>query len=83
MGSKKERIKFNTITKKFPVLVFDSDSATVCSEIDAELRKEGKTRSPIDLQIASIALSNDETLLTNDKDFNIIKELFDLKTEKY
>lgn len=83
VGSKKERIKIDSLLNKFPVLTFDLDSAEVCGEIDAELRKEGEMRPPIDLQIASIALANDEKLLTNDKDFDVISEVFGLEIERY
>jgi len=83
VGSKKERIKIESLLNKFPILTFDLDAAKVCSEIDAELRKEGEMRSSVDLQIASIALANDEKLLSNDHDFDVIKEVFDLKLERY
>lgn len=69
--------------KKFPVLTFDLHAAEVCAEIDAELRKEGEMRSPLDLQIASIALANDEKLLSNDDDFDVMKDVFDLSVERY
>ncbi len=83
VGSKKERIKIDSLLNKFPILTFDLDAAKVCSEIDAELRKEGEMRSSVDLQIASIALANDEKLLSNDDDFDVMKEVFDLKLERY
>lgn len=83
IGSKKEKIQLNSLIKKFPILEFDVESAKICSKIDAELRKERKKLGQIDKQIASIALSNKETLLTNDNGFKIIEELFDLETEKY
>lgn len=83
VGSKKERIKIDSLLNKFPILTFDLNAAEVCSEIDAELRKEGEMRSSVDLQIASIALANDEKLLSNDDDFNVMKEVFDLRLERY
>ena len=83
VGSKKERIKFNSLLNKFPILTFDFNSAQLCAEIDAELRKEGETRSPVDIQIASIALSNNVKLLTRDSDFDIIAEVFELEVERY
>ncbi len=83
VSSKKERIQFNSLLNKFPILTFDLNSAQLCAEIDAELRKEGETRSPVDIQIASIALSNNVKLLTRDEDFDIIAEVFDLEIEEY
>lgn len=83
IGSKKERIKIDSLLQEFPILTFDLHAAEVCSEIDAELRKEGEMRSPVDLQIASIALANNEKLLTNDEDFDVMKEVFDLGLERY
>ncbi|MBS3816911.1 MAG: PIN domain-containing protein [Candidatus Thermoplasmatota archaeon] len=83
VGSKKEKIKIDSLVRKFPVLTFDLHAAEICSEIDAELRKEGEKCSPVDLQIASIALANNERLLTNDDDFTVMKDVFDLRLERY
>lgn len=81
--SKKERVRFDSMLEKFTVLPFDLKSAQICSEIHAELLREGEERGFVDIQISSIALANDEKLLSNDPDFKIMEELFDLNVERY
>ncbi len=81
--SKKERVKFESMVGRFTVLPYDEKSACLSGEIHAELLREGQKRGTVDIQIASIALSNDETILTNDSDYEIISEIFGLKTEGY
>lgn len=82
-GSKRERVKFESIVEEFTVYTYDERSARLSGEIHAELLREGEERGSIDIQIASIALSNDETLITNDSDYGIISEIFGLRMEKY
>lgn len=81
--SKKERVRFDSMLEKFTVLPFDLKSAQICGEIQAELLREGEERGSVDIQISSIALANDEKLLSNDPDFKIIEELFDLNVKSY
>ncbi|KXA91415.1 hypothetical protein AKJ57_01235 [candidate division MSBL1 archaeon SCGC-AAA259A05] len=82
-GSKKERVKFESMTERFTVLPYGEKSARLSGEIHAELLREGEARGTVDIQIASIALANDETLLTDDSDFEIVSEIFGLKMEEY
>jgi len=82
-GSKKERIKFESMTDRFRILPYDGKAARISGEIHAELLREGEDRGTVDIQIASIALANGEKLLTNDSDYEIISEIFDLKLEGY
>ncbi len=82
-GSKRERVKFESMIERFMILPYTEKSARLSGEIHAELLREGEKRGTIDVQIASIALANDETLLTNDSDFKIISEIFGLELEEY
>ena len=82
-GSKRERIKFESMAKRFTIHAFDEEAARLSGEIHAELLREGEERGSVDIQIAGIALSNDETLLTNDSDYGIISEVFGLRLEGY
>lgn len=82
-GSRKERLRFESIVEKFTIHPYDEKSARLSGEIHAELLREGMERGSVDIQIASIAISNDETLLTNDSDYEIILEIFGLRTEGY
>ncbi|KXA92306.1 hypothetical protein AKJ66_04370 [candidate division MSBL1 archaeon SCGC-AAA259E22] len=82
-GSKKERVKFESMVERFVLLPYGEKSARLSGEIHAELLQEGEERGTVDIQVASIALANDETLLTNDSDFEIISEIFGLEMEEY
>ena len=82
-GSRRERIKFESMLERFIVLPYGEKSARLSGEVHAELLREGEERGTVDVQIASIALANDETLLTNDSDFEIISEIFGLELEDY
>lgn len=83
VGSKKERIEFESIMEKFTIFPYDEKSARLSGDIHAELLREGEERGSVDIQIASIAISNNETLLTNDSDYEIISKIFGLKLEGY
>jgi len=47
------------------IVGFDSKAAYICGQIRAELEKRGTPLDLADLEIASIAIANDLTLITN------------------
>ena len=47
------------------IVGFDTKAAYVCGRIRAELEKRGTPLDLADLEIASIAITNDFTLITN------------------
>lgn len=58
------------------VVGFEEKAAYVCGKIQAELEKKGQPLSFADLQIASVAIANNLTLITgNTKHFERISEL--------
>lgn len=58
------------------ILTFDSQSAFVYGKIRADLEIKGKTINHTDMQIASIAIAYDLTLITgNTKHFSRIQDL--------
>lgn len=58
------------------VVGFEERAAYVCGKIRAELEKKGQPLSFADLQIASVAIANNLTLITgNTKHFERISEL--------
>lgn len=60
----------------FKILDFDSESSKKSAEIFNELKKQGKEVDPLDLMIASIAITKNQKLLTgNTKHFNRIPDL--------
>ncbi|MCK4796985.1 MAG: type II toxin-antitoxin system VapC family toxin [Spirochaetes bacterium] len=68
--------KLNDFFEPFFSLDFDDDCGKKFGEIRSELEKEGNIIGPYDLQIASIASSNDLILVTNNtKEFKRIKKL--------
>lgn len=60
----------------FKIIDFDSSSAEVFGNIRRDLEKKGKPIGPYDLQIASIAFSNNLVLVTNNvREFERISDL--------
>ena len=66
----------NLIIPSVNILTFDSPSAFIYGEIRADLEIKGKILNHTDMQIASIAITNDLTLITgNTKHFSRIDRL--------
>jgi predicted nucleic acid-binding protein len=65
--------------EKFIIYPFSVKEADLASEIYLKLSSAGKMKSEIDILIASIAKSNDEVLVTFDKDLYDISKVADLK----
>jgi len=57
--------KLEQFFKQFSSLPFDDDSSKIYGKIRAYLEKSGNIIGPNDLLIASVALANDMTLVTN------------------
>lgn len=58
------------------IVGFDAKAAYVCGRIRAELEKKGTPLDLADLEIASIAIANDFTLITNNlRHFERIEQL--------
>jgi len=61
---------------RFNSFAFDDNSSIIYGQIRADLEKIGNIIGPNDLMIASIAISNDITLVTNNtKEFSRVKNL--------
>lgn len=68
--------KLNTFLEVFPSLSFDDEASEIYGKIRSRLEKSGQPIGPYDLQIASLAVLNNLTLVThNVKEFSRIKEL--------
>jgi len=68
--------KIKTFFKPLVSLPFDDNSAKIFGEVRADLAKKGTPIGPYDLLIASIALSNKLTLITNNtREFNRVRNL--------
>ncbi|MFA5233247.1 MAG: PIN domain-containing protein [Sulfurimonas sp.] len=62
--------------KNFQVLEFDEEAATLFAKEKARLKKSGNIIADMDLMIASIAMKNECTLITNNlKHFERIRDL--------
>ena len=65
--------------ERFIIYPFSVKEADLASKIYLKLSSAGKMKSEIDILIASIAKSNDEVLVTFDKDLYDISKIVDLK----
>lgn len=78
-GKKKEYISNYLIEKiqaDFPIIGMDNHAAFILGDIRAKLQKQGIIKDVLDLQIASIAISNNMILVTrNTRDFEDIPTL--------
>ena len=67
----REHAKLDVFLETFVSLPFDDACAHRCARIRAQLERDGALIGPHDLQIASIALEHDLTLIThNTREFN-------------
>ena len=57
------------------ILNYDKESSEISSKLDKEMSKQGNKLGLIDMLIASVAIRNNLTLVTFDKDFSRIKGL--------
>jgi predicted nucleic acid-binding protein len=65
--------------ERFIIYPFSVKEADLASEIYLKLSSAGKMKSEIDILIAFIAKSNNEVLVTFDKNFFDISKIADLK----
>lgn len=64
------------VKQKLTLITFDTNAAQLFGKIKANLKQEGNIIMDADIMIASIALSNDLTLVTNNvKHFDRIRQL--------
>jgi tRNA(fMet)-specific endonuclease VapC len=71
-----EHSKLDLFLSPFNSLPFDNQCARRCAELRAELEANGKVIGPHDLQIASIALEHQLTLVThNSREFSRVAGL--------
>jgi len=68
--------KFESLCNVFPILLLDEKNIfDIASKIYVDLEKQGKPISDNDIYIASITLCKDFILISNDTDFERIKNL--------
>lgn len=74
--AKKGNLRLQAIVQRFirhvDVLPWDEDVADFYGKLKAELLKQGKVLSPLDMMIAAHAFAVNTTLITNDKAFSQI-----------
>jgi len=67
---------FDRFLPGFPSLPFDDKAAEIFGRLRSDLSARGRMVGPYDLQIASIALANDQRLVThNTREFAIVPGL--------
>jgi len=75
-AKKKNRAIVENFVSTFEIVPFDEKSCEIYAKIRASLEKSGVPIGPMDLLIASISLSNNSILVTNNtKEFKRIKGL--------
>jgi len=77
IGSKteKEFFVFSNLFSGFRIFNYDNECAQISAKIYLHLKEKGKMINQFDILIASIALRNDLTIVSYDKDFSKIPEL--------
>ena len=70
-----DRMVWNTLFSSIEVLQFDVKAAQISSQLQQELKREGKLINKMDILIAAICKASNATLITLDKDFEKIKGL--------
>lgn len=81
--SRSETEAFRSLVAKFAIVAFDELAAAKAAEVRAELVRLGRTKSHIDVMIAGMALAGGHTLVTRDKDFDVISAALGLQLEAY
>lgn len=75
-SSKQEKEKINEFIESMSTLDLDKESSLVSGKIESDLREKGEPIEILDVLIASITISNNETLITNnEKHFSRIEDL--------
>ncbi len=85
-GRRKEYIKkcINDVKDSYEIIPYDSFAAEICGELRAKCKKQGKTASLCDSQIAATAIANGMILIThNTEDFKVLQENSFLKVEDW
>ncbi len=72
-GSRDE--KAFALLEKMNVYQFDANAADACAHVYKGLQKKGRLINELDVLIASIAISHNETLVTRDGDFKSVEGL--------
>lgn len=86
-SAKKDKLRLfltDYVQPSFPIISFDEHSAAINADITSRLIRQGKPTPILDTQIASVAISNNMILVTeNQKDFKVFNEEFSLMLESW
>jgi len=75
--------KVKTLLENLIYLPITKETFIQSASVYRSIRKHGKTiRSPIDCLIASLCIEHEVNLLHNDKDYTVIAQYTNLKTQK-
>ena len=63
----KKLMRFRSFLEQFTILEFDEKASEIFAVTKAKLKKDGNILADMDLMIASIALANDDGLVSNNQ----------------
>ena len=81
-GSVKLQKFAERLVKKIRIMPFNQQTADIYAQLRADMEKQGKSLSPLDMLIAACAVANNCVLVTNDQAFHHL-ELDELPVEDW
>lgn len=79
--SEHRRSQLLEFLSQFTVYEFTDRTTSFCVKAYTELKAQGVLINELDIIIIGICMENDETLITNDKDFEKAGSILDVKVE--
>ena len=81
-GSIKLQKSADSLAKMIRIVSFNRQTADIYAQLRADMEKQGKSLSPLDMLIAACAVANNCVLVTNDQAFHHL-ELDELPVEDW
>ena|SRR5688572_30518598 len=72
--------KIESLVGSYDLMLFSEADAREAGLMQAQLAKSGNTMSAVDVMLAGMARSRDETLVTSDRDFSMVRNQVRLRS---
>ncbi len=72
--------KIESLVGSYDLMLFSEADAREAGLMQAQLAKSGNTISAVDVMLAGMARSRDETLVTSDRDFSMVRNQVRLRS---